>query len=57
MISDVLSEAARDIRSYLRDIPQAYSDAAFQVKVHALLAQMDSLRRELDALPGFGPQK
>jgi hypothetical protein len=45
-ISDVLFEAANDIRGYLERQPQVYSD--YTPRLQELLQTMDAIRRELD---------
>lgn len=49
MISDVLSQAADDIRVYLRRMPTVY--AGCEPQICELLERMDALRRELDTPP------
>lgn len=49
MVSDVLSEAAHDIREYLRTMPQVY--ASIRPELERLLSEMDSIRIFLDTPP------
>jgi hypothetical protein len=46
MISDVLSDAAAQIRRYLDTQPTVYSPV--EPRIRALLAQMDDVREKLD---------
>lgn len=46
-ISDTLSDAADEIRSYLHDHPRMY--AADRQQIEALLSEMDRVRVLLDA--------
>lgn len=48
-ISDVLFEAADDIREYLKEMPDTYQD--YRLRLLALLRNMDKLREELDTPP------
>lgn len=50
MISDVLSDALRDIEDYQRYMPEAYSEITAEIEV--VKAVMDGLRIVLDAAPG-----
>jgi hypothetical protein len=49
MISDVLSDAAHQIREYLTGMPEVY--ARKRPQIQGVLAAMDSLREDLDRLP------
>ena len=49
MISDTLSDAIDDVRTYLRDFPDVYR--ILRPEVSALLVQMDAVRAKLDAIP------
>lgn len=49
MISDTLSDAAADIRDYLRELPDVYKPVAGEVT--DVLAAMDRLRIKLDTPP------
>ena len=48
-ISDVLSEAAEDIREYMRKIPLTYDP--LKERIDSLLQDMDDIRIELDTPP------
>jgi len=51
MISDVLSEAVRDIREYLKP-PFGYTgDPEMMAKITKVIAEMEALRIELDTPP------
>jgi hypothetical protein len=49
MISDVLSEAADDIRNYMQRLPKTYKDV--KPRLDQLLTDMDGIRSELDTPP------
>lgn len=49
MISDTLSDAAHNIRRYLREKPEMYAEIANEIE--ALLAEMDRIRIILDTPP------
>lgn len=51
MISDILFEAIEEIRTYQRDMPGYYDD--MKNRIDAVLEQMESLQRELDAPPAL----
>jgi hypothetical protein len=53
MISDTLSDAAAEIRDYLRRFPDAYRETA--PRIAAVLLQMDGLRELLDRAPTAEP--
>ncbi len=48
-ISDVLFEAAEEIRLYLRRLPESY--APMKPRIDRLLLDMDGLRLELETPP------
>ena len=50
MISDVLSDAAAEIRAYQRGLPEVYGKR-WHAEIEAVLAAMDALRVKLDAPP------
>jgi hypothetical protein len=52
MISDTLSDAASEIRRYLKDMPHVYADTA--PLIHDLLVKMDTVRILLDTPPNPG---
>jgi hypothetical protein len=49
-ISDVLSEAIEEIRSYLKDDP-CYAEPNFQTRCKKLVADMEAMRIDLDTPP------
>jgi hypothetical protein len=49
MVSDVLFEAAEEIRDYQKRMPDVYEP--WRSKLDALLAQMDAIRIEFDTPP------
>jgi len=49
MISDVLFDAGEDIRRYLADMPDVYTEVLPEVLL--VLAAMDALREKLDTPP------
>lgn len=49
MISDILSDAAAQIRDYQQRMPACYD--ALTERIDAVLAHMDALRIALDTLP------
>jgi hypothetical protein len=52
MISDVLFEAADEIRRYLREFDQCYPKGSdVEIEIQSLLKKMDTLRLELDTPP------
>lgn len=55
MISDVLSEAAQEIRNYLHDetFAQIYTDE-LRARIEELVRDMDAIRVSLDTPPGGG---
>jgi hypothetical protein len=53
-ISDVLSEAANDIRDMLLNRPEPYAD--LKPRLEKLVSEMDSIRIELDAPPNPTPR-
>jgi hypothetical protein len=48
-ISDVLYEAAEEIREYMRELPEAYEPT--KARINRVLGSMDRLRAELDNPP------
>jgi hypothetical protein len=54
MISDTLSDAAAEIRRYLKDMPHVYADTA--PLIGDLLKKMDTVRALLDAPPPPRPK-
>jgi hypothetical protein len=48
-ISDVLYEAAEEIREYMRELPDAYEP--MKARINRVLGSMDRLREELDNPP------
>jgi hypothetical protein len=48
-ISDVLYEAADEIREYMREQPEAYEP--MKARLNRLLGSMDRIRSELDTPP------
>ncbi len=53
MISDVLSDAAVEIRRWLEECPHIYGD--HEDGINDLLTRMDKLRGKLDSAPPEGP--
>jgi hypothetical protein len=52
MISDVLFEAADEIRRYLRDFAKAYPKGGdIEIEIQSILEKMDSARIKLDTPP------
>lgn len=49
MISDTLSEAAAELRRYLREFPNTYGP--WRREIDTLLARMDKLRADLNRVP------
>lgn len=49
MVSDVLFDAAENIRSYLKRMPDTYVD--IEPRLQKLLGEMDAIRKELDTPP------
>ena len=49
MISDILDEAIRDIKKYLRDYPDTYKD--LRKEIFSTITSMDNLRAKLDKAP------
>lgn len=48
-ISDILSDAAKDIRAAMHVRPEAYAD--LKPRLDKLVSEMDSIRIELDTPP------
>ena len=51
MISDVLSDSAHEIRRYLRDMPDTYSEPDIKADIYIVLGFMEKLRIKLDTPP------
>jgi hypothetical protein len=49
-ISDTLFDAAKEIRRYLKDMPEVYAEV--EKPIQKLLADMDAVRIALDKVPG-----
>lgn len=54
MVSDVLYDAAAEVRAYLRDLPEVY--AALRPQIEAWLRETDLLHMTLDHPPVAGEE-